>query len=333
MELYAVARDVPRRGTGNLVAIGKWDGVHLGHQAIITQLVDEARRTGGQSVVMGFHPHPMAVLRPDQAPAMLQTLEERAEVLAAMGVDIHLAMPFSPTFAGMTPEEFVRDVLVGDLGARLVIVGFNFTFGRGGRGTADTLRQLCASYGIPVEVMAPVREDGESVSSSEVRLYVAAGQMERAAGLLGRPFSVTGVVVGGDKRGRTIGFPTANVHLAPGRQLPTTGVYVAEVTVLDGPSGCAGPVPCAVTPRSGATYGAMLNLGWRPTFQGRDLRCEAHLFDFSGDLYGKEVRVSFLHRLRGEVAFTGIEGLKAQLAQDEAAAREYLVSYGKGTAR
>jgi riboflavin kinase / FMN adenylyltransferase len=333
MELYAVAREVPRRGTGNLVAIGKWDGVHMGHQAIISALVDEARRAGAQSVVMGFHPHPMTVLRPSQAPAALQTLEERAEVLAGMGVDVHLAMPFNPTFADMTPEAFVQDVLVGDLGARLVIVGFNFTFGRGGRGTADTLRQFCGQYGIPVQVMAPVREDGESVSSSEVRLYVAAGQMERAAGLLGRPFSVTGVVVGGDKRGRTIGFPTANVHLAPGRQLPSTGVYVAEVTVLDAASGCAGPLPCAVTPRSGASYGAMLNLGWRPTFNGRDLRCEAHLFDFAGDLYGKEVRVAFRHRLRGEMAFQGIDALKAQLAADEVAAREYLQTHGKGTAR
>lgn len=334
MELYAVAREVPRRGTGNLVAIGKWDGVHLGHQAIIGALVAEARRTGGQSVVMGFHPHPMAVLRPDEAPAMLQTLQERAEVLAGMEVDVHLAMPFNATFAGMTPEEFVRDVLVSDLNAKLVIVGFNFTFGRGGRGTAETLKELCDGYGIPVRVMAPVREDGESVSSTEVRLYVAEGHMERAAGLLGRPFSVNGTVVQGDRRGRTIGYPTANIALAQGRQLPSTGVYVAEVTVLEQPACCEGGVlPCTVSPRTGARFGAMLNLGWRPTFQGRDLRCEAHLFDYQGDLYGRELRIDFLHRLRGEKAFQGIDGLVAQLREDEVAARAYLEQYGTSAAR
>jgi riboflavin kinase / FMN adenylyltransferase len=328
MELLAEARNVPRRGTGNLVAIGKWDGVHLGHQAIIAALVAEARRTGGQSVVMGFHPHPMAVLRPDEAPAMVQTLEERAEVLSAMDVDVHLAIPFSSAFAAMSPEEFVRDVLVRDLDARLIIVGFNFTFGRGGRGTADTLKTLCALAGIPVWVMAPVREDGESVSSTEVRLYVAEGLMERAAGLLGRHFALTGVVVHGDQRGRTIGFPTANLKLAAGRQLPSTGVYVTRVTVLDRPSACTQGLPSSVEPRTGAVYGAMLNLGWRPTFQGKDLRCEVHLFNFDGDLYGRELRVEFLHRLRGEQQFQGIDALVAQLRVDEAAARAFLEQHG-----
>jgi riboflavin kinase/FMN adenylyltransferase len=328
MELYSEAQAVPRTGAGNLVAIGKWDGVHLGHQAIIAALVAEARRTGAQSVVMGFHPHPMAVLRPDEAPAMLQTLDERAEVLAAMDVDVHLAIPFSAAFAGMSPEDFVRDVLVRDLDARLVIVGFNFTFGRGGRGTADMLKSLCAQHGIPVWVMAPVREDGESVSSTEVRLYVAEGMMERAASLLGRNFSLTGTVIHGDKRGRTIGYPTANLALAPGRQLPATGVYVVQVTLLDRPGACKAGMPCTAQPRTGPVYGGMLNLGWRPTFQGRDLRCEAHLFDFTGDLYGKEVRVDFLHRLRGEQQFQGIDALVAQLKADEAAARAYLETHG-----
>ncbi|HWI64776.1 MAG TPA: bifunctional riboflavin kinase/FAD synthetase [Symbiobacteriaceae bacterium] len=333
MELYASAGAIPHRGTGNLVAIGKWDGVHLGHQAIIAQLVTEARETGGQSVVMGFHPHPMTVLRPDSAPAMLQSLEERAEVLAAMGVDIHLAIPFDQSFANMSPEEFVCDVLVGTLKARKVIVGFNFTFGRGGLGTADMLKHLCDGHTIPVEVMAPVREDGESVSSSEVRLYVAAGDMERVTGLLGRPFSVTGEVIHGDKRGRTIGYPTANLSLAPGRQLPAPGVYACRTTLLTGPSALGRSLPGKVEPRTGPVYGGMLNLGWRPTFQGKDLRCEAHLFDFQGDLYGSELRVEFLHRLRGEQPFQGVEPLVRQLKADEAAAREYLERHGKGTAR
>jgi riboflavin kinase / FMN adenylyltransferase len=327
MELLRVARDVPRRGNGNLVAIGKWDGVHLAHQSIISVLVAEARAEGGQALVMGFHPLPMAVLRPNQAPPMLQTLEERAEVLAAMGVDVHLAMPFSPTFSAMPPEEFVRNVLVGELEARQVMVGFNFTFGRGGSGTAETLTRLCEPHGIPVRVFPPVRFDGESVSSTEVRFSVASGDMERATRLLGRPFALSAIVVEGDKRGRQIGYPTANLDLAPGRQLPAAGVYVARATVLEQPGRC-GSLPCRVEPRSGPTFGAMLNLGWRPTFQGRDLRCEVHLLDFSGDLYGKELRVEFLQRLRGEQAFQGIGALKAQLAQDEAGAREYFKYHG-----
>jgi len=325
MELYSSAGAIPQRGTGNLVAIGKWDGVHLGHQAIISQLVEEARQAGGQSVVMGFHPHPMAVLRPDEAPASIQTLDERAEVLAAMGVDVHLAIPFSQEFAAMSPEEFVCNVLLRDLKARKVIVGFNFTFGRGGLGTADMLKSLCVPHAFQVEVMAPVREDGESVSSTEVRLYVASGNMERVTGLLGRPFSLTGVVERGDQRGRILGYPTANLRLAPGRLLPAPGVYVCWVTVLSEPSPCAGgDLPCTILPRYGPRYGGMLNLGWRPTFQGKDLRCEAHLFDFQGDLYGRELRVEFLHRLRGEQSFQGIDALARQLGADEAAAREFL---------
>lgn len=329
MDLLAVARDLPQRGPGNLIAIGKWDGVHMGHQAIITALVEEARRTGAQSVVMGFHPLPMAVLRPDQAPPMLQTLEERAEVMAGMGVDVHLAIPFNPAFAAISPESFVQDILVGQLNARQVMIGFNHTFGRGGKGTAQTLTQLCEPQGIPVRVFSPVRADGENVSSTEVRFYVAAGDMERTARLLGRPFAVSGVVVEGDKRGRQLGYPTANIRLAPGRQLPATGVYAARVTLLGQPE-AANPEMVArkVSPRSGPSFGAMLNLGWRPTFQGSDLRLEVHLFDFQGDLYGQELRVEFLHRLRGEQAFQGLDALKAQLAADEAAVRAYLVQHG-----
>lgn len=328
MELYASAREIPRRGTGNLVAIGKWDGVHIAHQSIIHALVAEAGRTGGQSVVMGFHPLPMAVLKPKEAPPILQTLEERAETLASMGVDIHLALPFDPGFSGMEPEAFVRDVLLDDLDARQVMVGFNFTFGRGGAGTAETLKALCAPYGVPVRVFPPVRLGGETISSTEVRFFVANGEMEAAMALLGRPFAVTGVVVGGEKRGRQLGFPTANLHLAERRQLPAGGVYVARATILDETPATSGLLPVPVHARTGVQYGAVLNLGWRPTFQGNDLRCEVHLLDFQGDLYGKELRVEFLHRVRGERPFPSMEALRAQIASDEAEAREWLAQHG-----
>lgn len=326
MELVTSMHEVPARGSGNLVAIGKWDGVHLAHQEILRALVAEARRVGGQSVAVGFHPLPMAVLRPEVAPPPLQTLPERAEAMAELGVDVHLALPFDPAFAAMPPEEFVQDVLVGRLRALQVMVGFNFTFGRGGKGTAETLRQLCAAHGIPVRIFDPVRIAGENISSTEVRFYVAEGQMESAARLLGRPFAIRGEVIHGDKRGRQLGYPTANIRLDEGRLLPAHGVYVARVTLLGQPE--AGSLPRTVTPRTGPTYGAMLNLGRRPTFNGTELRCEAHLFDFSGDLYGQVLQVEFLHHLRPEKPFAGLEALKAQLAQDEANAREYLRAHG-----
>lgn len=326
MELVTSTREVPARGSGNLVAIGKWDGVHLAHQSILEALVDEAKRVGGQSVAVGFHPLPMAVLRPEAAPPMLQTLPERAEVMAQMGVDVHLAFPFDPAFAALTPEEFVREVLVGQLRAMQVMVGFNFTFGRGGKGTAEMLRQLCAPFKIPVRIFDPVRIAGENVSSTEVRFYVAEGKMEAAARLLGRPFSIRGMVIHGDKRGRQIGYPTANISLDEGRLLPVAGVYAARVSLLGQPEDAA--LPRSVASRSGPRYGAMLNLGRRPTFNGTELRCEAHLFDYAGDLYGQEVQVEFLNHLRSERAFPSLDALKAQLAADEQAAREVLKQHG-----
>lgn len=322
MQLIADLDAVPRHPQGSVVAIGKWDGVHVGHQAIIRALVLEARKLGAQSVVMGFHPLPMVVLRPNQAPPLVQTLEERAEFLAAMGVDLHLALPFDLEFAAMEPEEYIQRVLVERLAPRAVLVGFNHTFGRGGRGTVQLLQSQLGAQGIAVRIFDPVRVAGESVSSTEVRFHASQGDMAHCKRLLGRPLSLTGLVQHGDKRGRAIGYPTANIAMGERRQLPASGVYVARVTLLEGAS--SGLPPCEVRYRTGPVYGGMLNLGTRPTVHGSDLRCEVHLFDFQGDLYGRELRVEFLHRLRGERAFGSLDGLRAQLALDEAEARAFL---------
>lgn len=328
MQLIADLDAVPSPERGTVVAIGKWDGVHVGHQAIIRALVAEAKAMDAQSVVMGFHPLPMVVLRPDHAPPMIQTLAERAEFLAKMGVDLHLALPFDLEFAAMEPEAYIQHVLVERLRPKAVLVGFNHTFGRGGRGTVALLQQQLGAQGIPVRIFDPVRVAGESVSSTEVRFHASQGDMAYCKRLLGRPFSITGVVQHGDKRGRTIGFPTANIGLGERRLLPAPGVYVTRVTLLDGES-CTTP-PCEVRYRTGPTYGGMLNLGMRPTVGGTELRCEVHLFDFEGDLYGRELRVEFLQRLRGEKAFGSLDGLKAQLAVDEAEARAFLAGDSEG---
>lgn len=319
MQLVSAPSDVPPSPGGNWVAIGMWDGVHLGHQSILSALVGAAREGGGQSVVMGFHPHPMAVLRPDEAPRHLQTVEERADVLAAMGVRVHLVLPFTRELAGLEAREFVDRILLGELGARQVMVGFNFTFGRGGRGTAATLQELCGRRGVDVRIFEPVRVGGETVSSTAVRYLLAAGEVGRAAELLGRPFAVSGEVVPGDRRGRQIGFPTANLATSPGRQLPAPGVYAVRVTLL--PPGRHAALPAE---EGLARYGGMLNLGTRPTVGGTELRLEAHLFDFRGDLYGQRLQVEFLRRLRPERAFPDVDALARQLRQDEEASRAVL---------
>lgn len=306
MDVVTAWTAVPNRGNGNYVAIGNWDGVHLGHQALIGALVAQARAAGGQAVVMGFDPHPLAVLRPGGEPPLLTSQAERAALLADLGVDVHLVLPFDRTFADLTPEAFFEQVLYKGLHPRAIMVGFNFTFGRQGAGTPATLRELGASAGIPVQVFGAVEEGGETVSSSLVRQYLAEGAVERVRVLLGRPFALTGRVVAGDRIGRTLGFPTANLETVPGRQLPGDGVYAVLVRLGD------------------RWHPAMANLGQRPTFAGIQRRLEVHLFDFAGDLYGQELTVAFVARLRGEQRFSGPEALVRQLQSDEVAARAAL---------
>ncbi|MFO7173242.1 MAG: bifunctional riboflavin kinase/FAD synthetase [Bacillota bacterium] len=329
MLLVHATAAVPPSPGGNWVAIGHWDGVHRGHQAIIRNLVAGARAAGGQAVVMGFHPHAMAVLRPTEAPRQLQTVPERAETLAALGVDVHLVLPFTRELADTPPEEFVDEVLIRGLRARHVMVGFNFTFGRGGEGTAETLRELCRRHGVPVTVCPPLRVGGETVSSTLVRYLLAAGEVERAGELLGRPYSLSGTVVPGDRRGRLLGFPTANLALAEGRQLPGEGVYAVRVRVLP-PDRHYLPPPGWPGDGEGPVYGGMANIGRRPTFGGEEVRVEVHLLDFCGDLYGQRLQVEFIARLRPERAFSGPEALRAQLEADAAASRAILAEYLPG---
>ncbi len=319
MELFTDPAAVASTGAGTWVAVGNWDGVHLGHQAIIRDLVAEAHAGGGRAIVMGFQPHPMAILRPADAPQILQTLAERSATLTELGVDVHLTIPFNADYAARSAEDFVQETLIRDLGARRVMVGFNFTFGRGGKATAQTLETLCARYGVTVRVFEPVRMAGETVSSTAVRYALSAGEVSRARELLGRPFSLAGAIVHGDKRGRQIGFPTANLQLAPGRQLPATGVYAVRAVVL--PEGTA---YLSATVQDQPRYGGMLNLGRRPTFGGEELRCEVHLFDFKGDLYGRQLQVDFIGRLRGELPFSGVAALVEQLRRDEQESRRLM---------
>lgn len=282
---------------GFAVCLGNFDGVHLGHQALFAA----AAKLGPVGVVT-FDPHPGKVLQPDLAPRLIATPERKLELLAQAGVVACVVQPFSRDFARTTPGEF-EALLFDRLEVKAVVVGADFTYGSKRSGSVDTLRHAAEQRGAHVGIVAPVSLEGVVVSSTKVREYVLEGRVEAAARLLGRPFDLSGVVVTGAQRGRTIGFPTANVD-TPNELRPAAGVYAVLVTLP-----------------SGAVHGGACNLGVKPTFDGQNVTIECNLFDFSGDLYGQQVRVAFLERLRPEQRFSGLEALKAQIERDVVAAR------------
>jgi riboflavin kinase/FMN adenylyltransferase len=294
------------------VAVGNFDGVHRGHQALVAAAVSRSRATGGSAVVLTFDPHPARVLRPQAAPAALTTLAQKEELVAALGIDRLVVVPFDARLAALSAEVFAREVLQQALGARHVVVGESFRFGRGREGDPRRLEALGASLGFAVEVVPPLVEGGLPISSSRVREALERGDVGEARKLLGRDYFVDGEVVRGDGRGRTIGVPTAN--LAPEEQiLPTHGVYAARCR-----------------PGAGAWHAAAVNVGERPTFGGGRVRLEAHLVDFEGDLYGARLRVAFHERLRGEQRFESTDALVAQIRRDIEAARARLPPPGGG---
>ncbi|HYV65175.1 MAG TPA: bifunctional riboflavin kinase/FAD synthetase [Myxococcales bacterium] len=289
-----------------VLTLGNFDGVHLGHQAILRSAVERARTEGGQAVVLTFEPHPLAVVAPERAPAVIQPLHDRLAMLRQLGVDVTVLQRFTRRFAALDPEAFVREFLLRHLALRHVVVGDNVNFGRDRAGSAETLRQLGARLGFGVEVVGPVTVGAEQVSSTVLRAVLERGAVGEARRLLGRAYSLRGRVVVGDRRGRTLGFPTANLHLRRKLLLPADGVY-------------------AVTAESeGRRHAGVMNIGVRPTFAGRRRTVEVHLLDFTGDLYRRWLVVRVIERLRGEAAFAGPEALRAAIAADVARARRVL---------
>jgi riboflavin kinase/FMN adenylyltransferase len=291
----------------SVVTLGNFDGVHLGHQALVAEVVDGARAGGSAAVVLTFDPHPARVLSPGTAKSALMTLDQKAEVLGALGVDRLAVLPFTESVAQLSAEAFARLVLREGLGTVRVVVGQDFRFGRARAGNVETLARLGESLGFGITIAPPVLQDGIVISSSRVRDCLAGGEVARARSLLGRPFYVDGAIVTGEGRGRTLGFPTANV--APRNEtLPRLGVYACRVRLGDG----------------GTFWPAVANLGRRPTFGGSEAILEAHLLDFDGDLYGSEARVQFVEWLRPEKAFAGPLPLLEQIRSDIAASRRVL---------
>ena len=302
-----LARRQERLGPA-VLTLGNFDGAHLGHQAIITRAVARARELGAHAVALTFEPHPVAVLAPDRAPPMIQTLHDRLASLRDLGVDVTILQRFALAFAALAPDAFVRDFVLRHVDLAEVVVGYNVNFGRARAGTAETLRSMGTALGFRVEVVGPVTVpgDAEQVSSTRLRELLGAGDMRGARRLLGRPYTLRGRVVVGDRRGRTLGFPTANLHVRAGLLLPPDGVYAVTAEVDRG------------------SRAGVLNVGLRPTFGGRRRTVEVHVLDFDGDLYRRWLNVQVIERLRGEAAFTGPEALRAAIAADIARARRLL---------
>jgi len=287
-----------------VVAVGNFDGVHLGHQAVLERALEEGRRKGSRIVAATFDPHPRAVLAPGRQPKLLTTLALRREALLRYGVDEVRPIRFDEELSRKSPEEFVRDVLVGEIGAETVVVGENFRFGHRAEGDVGELERLMQSFGGEAYAVPVRSEDGRrGISSTHIRELVSGGQVEEAARLLGRPYVLRGEVVVGDRRGRSIGFPTANVVPDPAVVFPARGVYAGFVRV------------------GKDVHPACTNVGVAPTFERGESRVEAYLLDFEGDLYGRVVDVSFMRRIRPEKRFSGVDELKKQIAQDVEEAR------------
>jgi riboflavin kinase/FMN adenylyltransferase len=305
MRIVRGLESYPPEPPPSAVALGAFDGIHVGHRAILGTAISIGRRRGLAALACTFDPHPLEVLQPAAAPAPITTLTERLHLMAETGVDATIVLEFTPALAAMEPEAFVKDVLLARLGAREIIVGYNHRFGHRARGDAGLLSRLAPGLGFTAHVVPPQVVDGVPVSSSEIRALLKAGNVEQAARFLGRPYTVLGRVVRGVGRGRTLGFPTANVE--PDRPLLIpTGVYACRATV------------------EGAAHAAVVNIGFRPTFAEQTLAVEAHLLDFAGDLYERPLALAFVRRLRGEQKFPGPEALQRQIAQDIALARESL---------
>jgi riboflavin kinase/FMN adenylyltransferase len=301
MDVYRSLAEVPP-ADGRSIALGTFDGVHRGHREVIARALEQARRDGLRAMVVTFDPHPLEVLRPDRPPALLTTIATKADLVGSLGVDELLAVPFTPELSRRSAEWFCSEVLVAALGARHVSVGANFRFGHGAEGDAAL---LSARPEFETAVVPLVELDGDPVSSSRIRDLVAAGDVAGAGRLLGAPYRLEGQVVAGDARGRRLDMRTANVAPVRGLVVPGAGIYAATAH-LD----------------SGEEVAAAVSIGVRPTFeQDGDMRVEAHLIGWEGDLYGATLRLAFLERLRDELKFDSAEELVRQMDEDVAQVR------------
>lgn len=307
MDILKNFDNLPTSFDASVVTLGNFDGVHLGHRELFRHLVKTARQLNCPSVVYTFDPHPLKLLAPDKAPRLLNTLEEKHRLIAASHIDFLIETPFTAEFSAMTPEQFVEDILLAKLHVKALVVGYDYAFGKGRRGDAEFLKTYGEGRGFLVEVMHPVGDDGLPYSSTRIRNMIAAGDVAGVVRLLGRQYNFEGVVVPGDQRGRKLGFPTANLKTDK-EQLPASGVYAVKVR------------------HNLQEYAGVVNIGNRPTFDGKSPTIEVYLLDYTGQLYGQKLRIYFVERLRGEQKFTSISDLVDAIEMDIVRARQILQS-------
>jgi riboflavin kinase / FMN adenylyltransferase len=294
-----------QRYRGCVLSIGNFDGVHRGHQVILGRLIESAREAGVPAVVLTFEPHPLTLVSPENCPPRLTTADRKAALLGECGVDVVIEYPTDWDLLQLSPEEFFERFVVEEFAARGLVEGPNFNFGRGRSGNVETLRHLCGERGMSLEVVTPADDGEEMISSSRIREALTAGHVERAASLLGRSYCLSGTVGDGAGRGRVLGFPTANLQRIE-TLIPADGVYAGTLST------------------DTARWPAAIHIGPNPTFQDGERKVEAHLLDFSGDLYGQSAELEFLHRVRETRRFADQAELQAQLQTDVARVRELL---------
>lgn len=307
MRVYRSLKDFERLKSA-VVTQGTFDGVHLGHVKILERLNNVARERSAESVLLTFYPHPRLVLQPDDNRLkLLNSEQEKIERLEKSGLGHLIIIPFDMAFSRQSPQEFIENVMINTIGVGHFIVGYDHRFGRNREGSIADLRRFSSDFGFSVEEVGAEEVEDITISSTKIRNALHAGDVSTANDFLGYPYCISGIVVKGDGRGKTIGYPTANIRVdEPLKLIPADGVYAVTVTL------------------NGAEYKGMANIGNRPTFENATHSIEVHLFDFSDDLYGKSLRLHLHGRLRGEEKFSDITTLRSQLAQDEAAARKLL---------
>jgi riboflavin kinase/FMN adenylyltransferase len=304
--------ELPELGVPLHLALGVFDGVHIGHQAVIARAVQAAAKHGGLAGMLTFDPHPIRVIAPGKAPAsLLATLHHKAEIVRDLGIQLFIPLHFDAVFAAMEAADFIGKLTAAPI--RTIAVGEDWRFGHNRSGDVPFLRQQAEIHGFRLEAVPPVMFEGDRVSSTRIRQAIHDGNLTDSAGMLGRPYSISGTVVEGRKLGRTIGFPTANCATGDA-QLPPDGVWVTRTILPDG-----------------RTFGGVANLGMRPTVDGNSRTLEVHLFDFSGDLYGQELEIQFESHLRPELKFSSLDALRIQIQRDAEEARRQIAQFKSPT--
>lgn len=296
--------DFEEKFANPILTIGNYDGLHLGHRKIIERVEIKARENKGTSMLMTFHPHPLTILKPDRFIGLITPLPVKRRLIEEAGIDVMFIIPFTDEFHLFSPERFVENILVQKLGIKGLIVGYDFKFGKGGKGNVEYLAAKSTQYGFFFDIQEAITLDNEKVGSNRIRRMIQEGDIKKAGLHLGRPYMIEGTVMAGDGRGRTIGFPTINLQtefpLIPGR-----GVYVSSVEI------------------GGKRLPAVTNIGFNPTFDGQSLTIETYIMDFSQDLYNQKVALYFLDRIRDEVKFSSVDELKDRIRKDVEIARAY----------